>query len=1346
MMDWLIVWGVTQTVGFAFKPILEDLAKDAAKDWAKDLLKKIPSYVLQQFKQEDIAIAAGKALKEFFQLMQQELEDAEVSESDIEQYIQPLKQFISHKDVKVILGSAFEYNCENLDTKTLENIWYSLDLLTLPTQFSWMQLGKRYVKKVKAIIRESDKLRSLLDSQNIESIEKNTKVFGGIIPAFDLQQYQEAIKERYSNLKLDSLDTTGSVSNELKLWRIFISQNVREVRELLPQIHEIPKEHQKRLKEAKQLGEVNLEALEHYKRLYFEQPIRSVLDIINDQQNYKYIVILGDPGSGKSTLLQYLALNWAESPLNNVISQPIPFLIELRTYMRNQNEGHCKNFLEFFHQSPGSICHLNQHQLQEQLNAGNALVMFDGLDEVFDQGKREDVITAIHRFTNEYPKVRVVVTSRVIGYKPQRLRDAEFRHFMLQDLEPEQIQDFNYRWHELTFNDAVEKIRKRERLQKAIDTSAAIAELAGNPLLLTMMAILNRNQELPRDRPELYNQASRVLLHQWDVERALIEDSRLDPKTIDYKDKQAMLRQVASRMQTSGKGLAGNLISASDLETILTSYLKSIEIDKPREVARVMINQLRTRNFILCFVGAEYYAFVHRTFLEYFCAWELVWQFKETQTLPLENLKIDIFGKHWRDESWHEVLRLIAGMIEPRFVGEILEYLMAENGEKENFINLFLVAKCLAEVRNRLVIASTATKLFEQLKNLTQYDLWYYYDPYRDQEETKLVQKIRTQAITAVANTWKDHPETLAFLKQRATTDENEYVRRAAVQELARGFKDDANTIAILKDRATTDEKWDVRRVAVEELARGFKDDANTIAILKDRAIADSDSDVRRAAIEELARNFKDDIDTIGILKQRATADENEYVRCAALQELARHFKHDADTIGILKQRATADSDSDVRRAAIEELARNFKDDADTIGILKQRATTDKNEYVRLAAVQELARHFKDDADTRQILKQGAIADQNEYVRLAAVQELARHFKDNADTRQILKDRATADEKWDVRQAAVQELARHFKDDPSTIYFLQQRATADERWDVRRAAIEELARNLKYDPGTIYFLQQRATADENEYVRRAAVEELARNFKDDADTIRILKDRAINDQRWDVRRAAVEELARNFQDDTDTIRILKNCAIADEDSDVRRAAVEELARNFQDDADTIRILKNRATADDKWDVRRVAVEELARGFKNDADTIRILKDRATADESGNVRQTAVQELTRHFKDDIDTISILKDCAIADQRWDVRQVAVQELARHFKDEPEIFELFYNCAVNDPFKRSEGILGTIETNPRQVAMEIIIKQYSHHPQTLPLVNDRAENDPDQQLRKFAQSKLKQWGVRE
>ncbi|WP_414569080.1 HEAT repeat domain-containing protein, partial [Nostoc sp. CCY 9925] len=990
MLDWLVIWGVTQAAGLIFKPILEDLAKDAAKDWAKDLLKSIPGKIFQKLKKEDIEIAAGKALKEFLQLMQQQLKvRCKLAEAEIKEYTKDIKKFISDKSVAETLGKAFDINCESLDAKILEDSWNKLQLKPLPSKFNWQSITEQYLTQVQELLLDSKELHHILELQKLSYIEINTKEIAGVIVDFNLVKYQEGIRERYGNLKLDSLDTSGYAYNELKLWRIFTAQNVRETHQVLPQVHELPKEHLRRLRESEQVEAVELEELERHKRVYFEQPIRSVLDVVNKKQDYKYTVILGDPGSGKSTLLQFLALNWAESPLDNVISLPIPLLIELRTYMRRREDKECNNFLEFFHQCSGAIHHLNQLELDKQLKAGNALVMFDGLDEVFDPGKREDVITDIHRFTNDYPDVQVIVTSRIIGYKPQRLLNAEFRHFILQDLDSEQIQDFIYRWHELTFTDAVDKVRKRERLQRGIAASKSIAELAGNPLLLTMMAILNRNQELPRDRAELYNQASRVLLHQWDVERVLIEDKRLDPKTIDYKDKQAMLRQVAYLMQTGEKGLAGNLINENDLVKVLTDYLKTIEFDKPREVARVMINQLRTRNFMLCFLGADYYAFVHRTFLEYFSAWEFVWQFKETQTLTLEELKNEVFGKHWQDESWHEVLLLIAGMIEPRFVGEILEYLMVQDGEEEKFVNLFLAAKCLAEVRNRSAIASTATQLLNELKDLTKYDLCYYYDIWRNRKETKLVQEIRTQAVTAIVMAWQESPDTKTFLKERATQDDDKDVRGAAVQELANNFKDDPDTKTFLKEHAIQDDQQDVRRAAVQELANNFKDDPDTKSILKERATQDDREDVRGAAVQELANNFKDDPDTKSILKERAAQDDDKDVRGAAVQELAKNFKDDPDTKSILKEGSTKDDHTIVRRLAVRELAKNFKDDPDTKTFLKKHAAQDNREDVRGAAVQELANNFKDDPDTKSILKERATQDKHENVRRAAVQELA---------------------------------------------------------------------------------------------------------------------------------------------------------------------------------------------------------------------------------------------------------------------------------------------------------------------------------------------------------------------
>ncbi|MBG1267109.1 HEAT repeat domain-containing protein, partial [Nostoc sp. WHI] len=193
----------------------------------------------------------------------------------------------------------------------------------------------------------------------------------------------------------------------------------------------------------------------------------------------------------------------------------------------------------------------------------------------------------------------------------------------------------------------------------------------------------------------------------------------------------------------------------------------------------------------------------------------------------------------------------------------------------------------------------------------------------------------------------------------------------------------------------------------------------------------------------------------------------------------------------------------------------------------------------------------------------------------------------------------------------------------------------------------------------------------------------------------------------------------------------------DDDNYVRGAAVQELANHFKDDPETKSFLKERATKDDDNYVRGAAVQELANHFKDDPETKSFLKERATKDDNYSVRGAAVQELANHFKDDPETKSILIERATQDDDNDVRGAAVQELAKYFKYQPELFDTYHNCAVNDSFERKEED----ETNPRRIALEIIIKQFPQHDQTLPLLRDRAKNDPDEQVREFAQKKLKQ-----
>ena len=694
MMDWLVLWGVQNFAGFIFQKIVGELAKSALEDYVKDFFKDSIKDLVGLAKEKPLKVAFGKGITEFLYIVQGELEDAEIDNASIIQYQDSLEKFLQDKSVLETLGQPFSKALGTISTTDrdlfdigfLPQKWNDLNLQRLPDEFNWQKVGKRYTKKVTAIVRESDELRKLLDSENLAGIRTSLEQSLPISPDFDFARYQAGLKKAYGKLKLDSLEIDGC-HYSLQLWNIFVPQNVEE-------------------------------------NINSAQPI-TILDLINgDEQDYKYTVILGRPGSGKSTLTQYKALEWATSQSIILPSKELPLLIELRSYI--DNLAIAKNFLEYLHQGRGvNAGTLNQHELNQWLKHYPSIVMFDGLDEILDDAKREDVVIDIINFTTNYPKVRVLVTSRVVGYEKQRhkFQSANFREFMLQDLDIEQIKGFVTQWHKLAFEDRPDEgYQKCNRLLNSIDRSSAYQELAGNPLLLTMMAILNRFDELPRDKATLYECASKVLLQNWDGNKHLPSNSLLSPdgkNKLDSCDKQEMLRLVAHQMQKSTDTLDKDLlINKEDLDMILTKYLKSKKFPNPSFVATVLRDDLTTRSFILCFLGGDSYGFVHRTFLEYFCAWYYVCLFEKRRKITMQQLQEDVFGNHWSNSSWHEVLSLIVGKLDVSFAQEIIEYLLEQDGASNNFSNLFLAAKCCEDMRDFRQIPETQHRLVEKLQSV----------------------------------------------------------------------------------------------------------------------------------------------------------------------------------------------------------------------------------------------------------------------------------------------------------------------------------------------------------------------------------------------------------------------------------------------------------------------------------------------------------------------------------------------------------------------------------------------------------------------------------------------------
>ena len=415
-----------------------------------------------------------------------------------------------------------------------------------------------------------------------------------LIPEFDLSAYFAALTKRYQRLDLDALTPPQKEAYlQLQLRTVFVEQNVREN----PPPVELTKELWEKLQREREIHQddlpsnVTIDEVIRARESYYEKPSRPVLTEIADPR-HQHIIILGDPGSGKSTLSRYVLLSLigdaGDEKLRTAFEGYLPLLVELRSYAGLYADSKCDTFLEFLdYMGETEGWHLNKDSLHHYLKTdGRAVVIFDGLDEIFEPEARERAARRIAGFAADYPQARVVVTSRVIGYRRKILEDAGFAHFTLQDLDEQQVGTFVDRWYSLALDDRPEEARdRRERIMRSFSESPSIRQLAGNPMLLTIMAIIGKHQELPRERWKLYDHAASVLIQHWDINKHL-KDQNVDASLIEEDDKKEMLRRLAYRMQAGAGGLAGNYIHREQLQEEFESYLKSRYSQSPAEAAR----------------------------------------------------------------------------------------------------------------------------------------------------------------------------------------------------------------------------------------------------------------------------------------------------------------------------------------------------------------------------------------------------------------------------------------------------------------------------------------------------------------------------------------------------------------------------------------------------------------------------------------------------------------------------------------------------------------------------------------------------------------------------------------
>jgi energy-coupling factor transporter ATP-binding protein EcfA2 len=1250
-----------------------------------------------------------KAKKQFINLFQEQLRDCDVQDWEIKSLYTPqVEKFVGSRGLKAILDKAFESGFSGFDSVQITKLWSGQDRPKVPGEFDWNLMLKHYGAQVREIRRQDLDLRQILDSDISDDVVGKLKSIGSIPPGFNLKGYRKSLKENYGSLKLDT--SNGSIGGErIDLAEMFVEQYVREV---LP-----------------------AEAAEHVDVASAEPNSAPVLQVLAAEKSL-HVAIVGDPGSGKSTLLRYLALAWTMNK-----RERFPIVIDIRAYAKDRS----KNFLEFLEGGANTGWRFDRQKLHEYLQSQPSLVMFDGLDEIFIGGTApatepsssqaehrqvyDSIVEEIVGFGLEYPRTKIIVTSQIAGYNPERLQKANFRHFTLQKFDRGQIATFIDKWYELVLVKDPEKDRLKQQIETSIENSPAIRKLAENPHRLTMVAISNRRKSSILGRTEFYEEALREILHKWDMDR---QSSHPELDSIGRVEKQAMLQLIAYEIQSKPSSTL-NSIDGERLKAILTGYLEQERFVNPSGKAGLIIQQLVARNLISIVGEAaltddrqpKVYIFTDRSFLEYCYAKEIVSRFERRKSAEeFEKLERDVFALYWQDRGWHEILRSICGLLEPQWAGRSIDFLLQlkvdrveyldkeKRATKEAFLHLELAKECLSEIKNG---RSVTTKIEQSLKETLKNEIDGNFGIALSFEAATLLTHLLAQPLQGkIAGS-----DILKWLEDRAFHARHKFVRAVAVQSIGEYCHNERETVKWLQDRAVNDRHELVRRAAVQSIGRYYHQEADTAKWLQDRALNDRHELVRQTAIQSIGRYYHQEADTAKWLQDRAVNEQHESIRSAAVQSIGQYYRQEPDTLKWLQERAVSDRDPSVRSTAVRSISQYYRSQT-VFNWLKTSAQSGQYADLRAVAVQSLAKYYHTQPDTLKCLQDRALCDRHEDVRLEAVKSIPHYYRNRPDTLTWLKARVLHAKHQVVRAEAVKSIGQYYHAEPDTLTWLK--SIPNSYPDLQVAVVESIAKYARQDPQTLTWLQDSPDRDRAPSARQTAVKSIGEYYHSQPEILTWLRSVSLDEQQHpSVRQAAVQSIGRYDRQQPDTQAWLQQIALNNNQPEaIQSAAVESIGLYYHPNPDTLPWLKSYALQQNEHKlVQQAAVDSFVKYDRSD-ENLKWLKNGFKPQHSQS-QQAAVNSIAEYYYNEPDTLNWLQERALDSTRHeDVRANTVQTIARHYYAQPELQSWL-----------QERTMGDRDALVRFAAVQPVAKYYYMEPNTLPWLKERAldEKQPEQ-----------------
>jgi formylglycine-generating enzyme required for sulfatase activity/predicted MPP superfamily phosphohydrolase len=381
---------------------------------------------------------------------------------------------------------------------------------------------------------------------------------------------------------------------------------------------------------------------------------------ISRKENIKDLVILGDPGSGKTTMLKYILVMLLEGKGKERLAlsyETIPFLAPLRDLEDPENE----TLLHFL----SRVCNLDSFGFSEDLlkatlDNSPSIVLLDGLDEVADEEARVKTCKWIDRARKRWAKIPFVITSRFAGYLGRSTLEGGCLELAIQDLPLEEAEAFLLRWFE-TVEVALhpteeEKIwqakgkEKAEKLIQVIREKEYLKELAVNPLMLQIIALVHRDRgTLPQRRVELYEECTNVLLEKWDAAKGL-------KVSITAKEARQLLQPLALWLHEEEERRHAPL---EDIARIIKHPLENM--NKKGIEPENLLRNIRDRSGIFMGFSEKEYGFTHLSFQEYLAAERI----RNEWNTPL---LIEKYGDRW----WREVILLCLALANPPIIEPFL--------------------------------------------------------------------------------------------------------------------------------------------------------------------------------------------------------------------------------------------------------------------------------------------------------------------------------------------------------------------------------------------------------------------------------------------------------------------------------------------------------------------------------------------------------------------------------------------------------------------------------------------------------------------------------------------------